>query len=61
MVGIKRSLTADNIQEEIYDRYLKNEINVTLRNGQKMKCDLKGSVNMNLKGGKWSSRPKFYT
>ena len=29
----------------------KCEINVTVGNGQKMKCELKGSVNMKLKDG----------
>ena len=30
----------------------KYEINVTVVNGQKMKCELKGSVNMKLQDGK---------
>ena len=37
----------------------KCEINVTLGNGQRMKCEMKGSVNMKLQDGKTVKFPRF--
>ena len=51
MVGVQLYVIAHNIQEERHDRCQKYEINVTVVNSQKMKCELKGLVNMNMQGG----------
>ena len=44
---------ADYIQQEKHDRCQNCEINATVGNGKKMKCELKGSVNMKIQGKKW--------
>ena len=51
MVGIQWSIINNSTKEERYDIYLKNDITVTVRNGQRMKCELRVPVNMNLKVG----------
>ena len=51
MVGRQCSIIAHNIQEESMKDMDKCKINVTVGNVQKMKWELKGSVNMKLKGG----------
>ena len=44
MVGRQRCVITHKIQEERYDKYRKCEIYVIVGNGQKMNCELKGSV-----------------
>ena len=51
MVGRQRYVIAHYRQQERYDRCQKYRMKIIVGNGQKMKCKLKGSVNMNMRGG----------
>ena len=49
MVGIQRCIIAHHIHEENITNIEECKIDVISRNVQKMKCELKGIVNMKLK------------
>ena len=59
MVGRQNCVITDNIKQERHDICRKCEINVTAGNGQNMKCDLKGSVNMKMQGGEMVNLIEF--
>ena len=52
MAGRQRCIISHHIHKENLTNTEEYKIDVTVVNDQKMECELKGTVNMKLKGGK---------
>ena len=48
MVGRQRCIIENHIHEEQFNHFKEFKIDVTVVNGQNMKCGIKGKVNMKL-------------